>query len=260
MGEESQENPGDTTLPRRWHGAFTWSSLIVAGFVIYELTNQPAVGTAVLCSKFGFEDFKTAHWIRRYDPRRARGRVYWWLYIAWGLSKIGIGSYLISHLFIGGMAISGIPKDRLVAHFSGAMLMVGLGLLLSAFATLMAVFLARRNGVRLWLDGKANRARRENYWPPYDPAACTQSFVGHLTAISGVVFILLLSICSSLVLLILCSLLGDKALAAWAGLSILAVPVLYVFWRRFCKPLLATSPDQCWSLEEVAANPDDPVQ
>src|SRR5947209_18895965 len=75
-----EERPG-----RGWHGPFTWTGLLAVGWVLYELTAQPAVGAVAVCLKFGWEDFRTALWLRRRDPDRRRGRACFWLYAGNGL-------------------------------------------------------------------------------------------------------------------------------------------------------------------------------
>src|SRR5205823_1721793 len=51
------------------------------GWALYELTTQPALGAVAVCLKFGWEDFRTARWLRRRDPNRRRGRACFWLYV-----------------------------------------------------------------------------------------------------------------------------------------------------------------------------------
>src|SRR5438552_14652063 len=80
---------------RRWHGAFTWTGLLVVGWALYELTTQPALGAVAVCLKFGWEDFRTARWLGRRDPDRRRGRAHFWLYAGNGLLKAaGVASVM----------------------------------------------------------------------------------------------------------------------------------------------------------------------
>src|SRR5205807_7892047 len=85
---KTQNHEDDERRPaRRWHGAFTWTGLLVVGWMLYELTAQPALGAVAVCLKFGWEDFRTARWLRRRDPERRRGRACFWLYAGNGLLK-----------------------------------------------------------------------------------------------------------------------------------------------------------------------------
>ena len=55
-----------------------WFILISTGWVLFELTANPALSAVVACLKFGWNDSLTARWMRRTDPNRARGGTYFW--------------------------------------------------------------------------------------------------------------------------------------------------------------------------------------
>src|SRR5262245_64316596 len=88
MAEVEYEFASEGRPTRRWQGPFTWTGLLAVGWVLYELTAQPALGVSAICIKFGWEDFRTALWLQRRDPHRLRGRACLWLYIANGLLKM----------------------------------------------------------------------------------------------------------------------------------------------------------------------------
>ena len=67
-----------------------WALLLIVAWLVFELTAQPALAVAAVCVKFGWEDFRTARWLRRSDPDRLRGRACFWLYVASGLWKTAI--------------------------------------------------------------------------------------------------------------------------------------------------------------------------
>jgi hypothetical protein len=54
----------DQQARSRWHTPLTWSALAALGLLVYELTAQPALGVSVLCLKFGWNDWRTALWLR----------------------------------------------------------------------------------------------------------------------------------------------------------------------------------------------------
>src|SRR5579883_2341719 len=78
----------------------SWPMLFVAGWLLYELTTKPTLGAVAVCLKFGWEDFRTAIWLRRNDPRRLRGRACFWLYLASGLAKTAGVAGLMSIAFV----------------------------------------------------------------------------------------------------------------------------------------------------------------
>src|SRR4051794_36905981 len=73
--------------------------LLVVGWVLYELTAQPALGVAAICLKFGWEDFPPAFWLRRNDPQRTRADACFWLYIASGVWKAAITASVMIFAF-----------------------------------------------------------------------------------------------------------------------------------------------------------------
>src|SRR6266566_1511806 len=88
--ENGTHEANERRSARRWRGAFTWTGLLVVGWALYELTTQPALGAVAVCLKFGWEDFRTARWLRRRDPDRRRGRACFWLYVGNGLWKTAV--------------------------------------------------------------------------------------------------------------------------------------------------------------------------
>src|SRR5205085_2578363 len=169
MGDDSFPMPHERRP--RWARPFTWLGLLALGWAVYELTSRPALGAVAVCVKFGWEDFQTARWLWRTDPDRGRGQACFWLYLASGLWKTAVVAFVMSMAFtaVTPRAGNGPPPagaaDALLA-FAGTVSACLIGLLLSAAATALAVRLAWRRGVRLWLGSAAHRARRGNFWPP----------------------------------------------------------------------------------------------
>ncbi len=180
MSTEPIERSGDETPGRRWREAITWAGLLTAGLIVYELTRQPALGTAALCLKFGLEDFKTARWLCRFDPQPARGRAFWWLYVGWGMDKVWMAAMLMIFPVFGVLIACRMAGPlNLGGWFWEMVLGVGLtctaGVGLSSLAFVWSAVLAFRHGLRLWLHESVRAARRENVWPPYDLAALSPS-------------------------------------------------------------------------------------
>ena len=84
----------------RWANVLSVPLLLVIGWVLYELTAQPALGVAAVCIKFGWDDFRTAWWLRRRDPDWRRARACFWLYLASGLWKLAISASLMIFAYI----------------------------------------------------------------------------------------------------------------------------------------------------------------
>ena len=80
-----------------------WWLILTVAFVVTELTAHPAIGVGVLCLKFGWDDFRTALWLRRRDPNRRRGAVCSWFYLSSGLWRVFLWSFalmLVAILFL----------------------------------------------------------------------------------------------------------------------------------------------------------------
>ena len=161
--------------PRRWPGALAWPAVFAIAFVIYELTNQPALAVIFLCVKFGWEDFRTAAWLVRQDADGRRGLACFFLYVSSGLWKTAITATLmifgyvlviIVHRAVGG---GGMNLRFIGQQLAGAILTTLAGIVLSTAGVWVAVLHALANGRKLWLSPAVHQARRIRAWPPPAP-------------------------------------------------------------------------------------------
>jgi hypothetical protein len=256
VGDEPFDKPTQEAPRRRWRGVFTWTGLAAAGFVIFELTHQPALGAVALSLKFAFEDFKTARWLYRYDPWRARGRACWWAYVAWGLWKAVVAAFGIVVVAFGFLAVFGDPfgvalPQRVMALAGGAALTISASLGLSSVATVWAVVLAARHKVRLWVDESVKFARRDRLWPPYGQSP--RPPVNRLAALENTTFLYFCLIVITLAT-------RPRGGANWISTAICvgALPVA-LLWIWLAHSVRANAPGECWHPDEVAAGADDPL-
>ena len=162
--------------PRRWHGALAWPVFLAIAFVIYELTNQPALAVVFLCFKFGWEDFRTAAWLGRHDPDRRRGLACFFLYVSSGLWKMAITATLMIFgyvlvIIVHRAVVGGGMKREIGQQLAGAILTTLASIVLSTAGVWVAVLHALANGRKLWLSGAIHQARRQRAWPPL-PELC----------------------------------------------------------------------------------------
>jgi hypothetical protein len=154
--------------PRRH--VLTLPFLLAVGWLIYELTHQPGLAAMAMCIKFGWEDFLTARWLRRTDPDPGRGRTCCWIYMSSGLWKVamtGLGMILLILVLAALLNPRGNQQRQLVPMLAGAGFTLCVGFGTSALTSLIALWLAQKHRVRLWLNGAVSRARFHNDWPPY---------------------------------------------------------------------------------------------
>jgi hypothetical protein len=165
-----------------WSNALIWSTLGLIGWLTFELTTEPAVGLAVFCSRFGWDDFLTAVWVRRRDPHRGRGRACSWFCLSCAVTNIMVSALVLS---MGVAFLSGFlealqpPAARNLnrqppAFLLGPLILLMAGVPVLALLAMIGCISARLNRVRVWIDVPLNRARRNNAWPPYYPGACIE--------------------------------------------------------------------------------------
>jgi hypothetical protein len=263
VGDDALNNDGLEAPAGRWHGAITWAGLAAAGLILYELTNQPAVGVATLCLKFGLEDFNTARWLWRFDPWPARGRASWWMFVASGLWKIaalavGVNLVVISALYVLPNLNGRFPPNRLLQAFKGAGLMSVACFGLSAVATTWAVGIAARNRVRLWLDGSTGRSCRNGTWPPYGAARRRYNRLRILLASAFATVCIVVVGGISVVIRVFEALGAGKEWGAIAVVSFMFVWMAGALWMFHL--VAANFPAECWPPDELAALPGDPLQ
>jgi hypothetical protein len=258
MGADALDNDGLEPPTPRWHGAITWASLAAAGLILYELTNEPAVGVATLCLKFGWEDFKTGYWLRRVDPGPARGRACWWMFVASGLWKtaalaVGVNLVVIPALHVLPNLNGRLPPNRLWEAFKGAGLTSVACVGLSAVATAWAMGVAARNRVRLWLDGSAVRSRRDGLWPPYVAARRPYNRL-KILYFSAFVVIVFIGGINVIVHPLRAMGVGENPAT---GVAFLLVIVGAVYTEQLRHLVVANSPAECWPPDELKALADE---
>ncbi len=268
MSSEAIEHGRGETPTRWWRDLATWTGLIAIGFVLYEWTRQPALATDALCLKFGWEDFKTANWLWRSDPCRARGRACWWLFVGGGLWRVA-GIALLTNLVVifgialtepgkpgGGKPAGGDAFDRLMYSFCGAGVTALAGYFLAGAAAAVAAFLAWRNGIRLWLNRSVRNARQWKVWPPPDPAVQTRNWLVVLPLTAAFPLGATL-VCTEYVVL-------DEWRVPHADfLSLGTVAILIVPFSLACayvgEAVAAARPSACWPPDEAAGPPESPA-
>ena len=241
---------------RRWFSLLTLIALLLVGWAVVELTAQPALGVAAVCTKFGWEDFRTGWWLRQRDPQRRRGAACFWLYIASGLWKIAITASLMIFAYIA-LKVLGLIGGRPAAlHLVGAMLTAFCTIGLATVTACRALLLARMSGARLWLHPQVHRARRRDQWPP---SRAGQRNLGGMLVGTALFALLVPALFVAMFFGVrrflgplaqpgpgLAFLAGFPALCALLGLS------LYYFVRGVLnRRVFARTPEQCWDKQAV---------
>lgn len=162
LGETIYDQPP----AKQWAEHVSWGAMLALGWLIYEVTAQPAVGIVIACAKFGWNDFLTAHWLLRSDPDRGRGRTCFWFYFASGLWKITAAAFIVTGLILIVAVVMGLRGPRLPKGLMLTALTSAGGIMLLAVIPLLGVLCARFYRVKVWIDSSIHAYRRANVWPP----------------------------------------------------------------------------------------------
>jgi hypothetical protein len=163
-----------TEPSQKWNSALIWSTLGLIGWLAFELTAQPAVGVAIFCSRFGWDDFLTAAWLRRTDPHRARARACSWFCLSLGMTRIlfaAFGLMMLVTSILGSLQGAGPnqnpnPNRDLPNYFYGLIFLMLVATPILAFFAILGSVAARRGRTQVWIDASLSRARHRNLWPP----------------------------------------------------------------------------------------------
>jgi hypothetical protein len=246
--------------PPRQH-VLTLPFILALGWLIYEVTAQPALAAMAMCLKFGWEDFRTARWLQLSDPDRARGRACYWLYLSSGLWKVAISGlamiFLISAL-VTLMRVNRNQAQQVAPMLAAAGITLVLGFGFSALASYVAFWTAWRHRVRLWLNGAVYRARVRNDWPPHYGQVNRAGVLAVTTIIVTCLFIIPVAV--GLACYAAGDHLADASKRTLFGLASVAswfvlLPALLVKYLGVQRSLFARHPDECWG-DELPILPD----
>lgn len=152
--------------------------LLVAGFATFELTTSATLTVLLLCGKFGWNDLRTALWLRRKDPDVRRGRVCAVFYMASALWKVSLTAVAAMFTVVFLAMFIGLPRGDAPPEFVAAALLAAIAPSISSVVTWLGVALARRYSIKVWIEPAIHRARRERVWPPHE--FCRANQAGYL--------------------------------------------------------------------------------
>ncbi|HTU18483.1 MAG TPA: hypothetical protein VMG10_10520 [Gemmataceae bacterium] len=245
---------GDSRVtPRRWQ-SISWLTVLAIGWVLYELTAQPALGSVAVCVKFGWDDFLTAIWLRRRDPHPYRGRTCFWLYLAGGLWNTAVvaGIMLLAFAIVGANrpnAVAARGRDPLLESVIWTSMTTLVGLSCSALAFTYAAALAWRGGLKLWLSRGVHAARRRNAWPPTGVGSYFANRAGFMVV--ATLFVLGIPLILAILFGVSFLIVGIAGLWWLPAVTIPSVVIGGSMGLLYCvdlmkRHILAELPQQCW--------------
>jgi hypothetical protein len=220
----------------------------------------PRVAVELLALEFGVSDFRVALWLRRVDPILFRRRACVWIYIAAGLWKVAIaGTAMMTVIsFLSEWArVAQAGADLFPMHVQAGLVALT-GFALSAAATVPAIVMGLRHGIKIWAGPLVDHARRANLWPiPLDEIRGTNRakpvietallFPG--TILSSLALISLLVIVKDQIAVLRNS--RDAVVLASVGLVGFSFVAMVVVSTWLKERVVAQAPWQCW-------DPDNP--
>ena len=261
--QDPTPEPGSPALSRavRRGSLGTLLAFMFVGWLVYEVTDEPALAAMLACLKFGWNDFLTARWLRRTDPVPPRGRACFWLYLASGLWKAALMGVLL-FVLVAFLAFQPAPQPGpgVVRQndpppiFIGGFLTAFFGFTLSTLASFVALARGWRHGVKFWLSPAVHNARENGVWPPLYGRTNTAGML-LLTA-------LILSFCvlGPVALLLLFVLLDGAGVGlpaaaqavVFAALALVAAPAFILLVRDvLAKHFIADHPADCWGTDPL---------
>jgi hypothetical protein len=232
-------------------GRLVWPVLLIAAWVAFEVTASPTVGVVVLCCKFGWNDLRTAIWLRAADSDTTRSGVCGVFHLAASLWKVSLAAVGAMFAIVAVQLIANGGHQGLEppAEFVVATLCALIGPALATLTTWFAVALARRNSVKVWIAPVMNLPSEKQAWPPDQFGSTNQAG-----------FLLIAAIVCPAGPLVVSPIAGACLLLEWVQNTLLVFPTLaaasvitmgigrlaLALKDKVAKTVIAVAPEECW--------------
>lgn len=227
LTEPARETTTAKSARSVWTDRAVWGALALAGFLAWSHFSRPGLGMALACVKFGWTDFRTALWLRRFDPHRGRAYALFWFYLASGLWRITIAAFWLTVIIVLATTIAQ-GRGPIPRALFGSGLTAILGLCLLSFVPIIGSLFALRSRVRVWIDATVDESRRESLWPPL-PYGKNKA-----EELLGIAFII--------PILATCMLTAPRGVVIFLGAVLAEILVALWIGRR----VVARHPHECW--------------
>jgi len=234
------------------HGWLVRGVILVLGLVVFELTSNAAISTAVSCLEFGRTDFQTAWWLLKTDPDRRRGSLCARCSLAWACWRVSLVALIVIVLIV----IWGIVSNQAgqgpidpLAHLAGAFGLLSATITLGSLLSLMVVITSMKARKKLWLGPEPRWAKQQKVWPPTAAYRHRSSFNQAKTLFYLGCFCIMFPI---LVITTFVCFLNPVTAIPWVFLVIIGLILLgtVVLISHLERRVLARSPLECWPLED----------
>ncbi|MCA9258082.1 MAG: hypothetical protein KDA61_02725 [Planctomycetales bacterium] len=147
-------------------------ALLVLAWLLFEVTANATLSVLVTCLKFGWEDFRTANWLRRTDPQPVRGAACSWFYFASGVWKtaiVPILAVMLMSFFWASFFPMARPNPQVAEQLLSAVTVGFMAAIVLVLVVSVAVVRSISTQTRVWVHHDLHHSRRRNVWPPEFP-------------------------------------------------------------------------------------------
>ncbi|QDS97924.1 hypothetical protein HG15A2_11920 [Adhaeretor mobilis] len=241
-----------------WPQQLVLPMLLALGWLLFELTANATLALFIACLRFGWQDFRTAIWLRRTDPHPRRAKAGFWFYLSSGIWKTAIvpvlAVFVIGILWAMFASAHEDPNEVLVRQMAFA-LAVGMGASgILVIVVGVAVAFSLSGSLRMWIHHDLHRSRRENLWPPEWPHPLWRHDNRGRAILATALIVLTVTL--PLLLFPLAVMLAPGAEIAVVLGIVFGVPITSTFlYAALRDKVFASSPEECWP-ESVVLSPE----
>lgn len=255
LTSETEDFPGPhddpAASPAPWLSRLARFWPLALGLLAFELTANPMLGVVAACLKFGWDDFLTASWLIRTDPRHARGWACGGFLAAWGCAKTCVVAgiaVLVAIITITCLEGRG-ATDWLKYQLAGTFFTVLGGGAAFVIVTTMAVLAAWFGRIRVWIGPEARCAHQSGTWPPWPDAALGKPENIATAILRGLAILASFALFVGLLILTVALHLLPDSIAIVPLLIVLLIASFAIVagvLHSLAGRILATRPDDCW--------------
>ncbi len=146
----SLDDRGYEEAPVAWHmGCLARMFVLGASVTVYIVTGSMVIPAAILYAYTAYEPLRCAIWLRNADPVIARGRACFWFYSAMAFWNAAASAFASVLVFLVDNRVRG--KQPPTDEFAVTMMTLASGMCVSTVLGLIAVVVAWRANVRVWV-------------------------------------------------------------------------------------------------------------
>ena len=259
-------NPNDTTTesdaPTAWRFLGQWPTIVMVSIVLLMLTFNPLLTGFFPYLRAGWPAMKTAFWLKKEDPWKARGTVGFLFHLCMALFRAGTCALVC--VICTGIVASVTQKEPNLIPFMIAMATIVFGCFLSSILAWIGVVIAFLHGIRIFVISNLFAVCHGDFTVtkslgtghvPINPANC---IIGVATAVPSLTlwFIAMLTTVAEQ---------GNRRNETMTAIILGLLPVLgitcIVMVVFLSSRIMARSPAECWGIDppesdknEVSAN------